>query len=246
VAESVASIAPDLIESELFGHVRGAFTGADADKPGLFELARGGTLFLDEIGEMPVELQARLLRALQEGVVRRVGGREPIAVDFRLVTATHQDPKAMVAAGRFREDLYYRIAAAELLVPPLRERAGDVDLLANAFLERLNRAHRRSVRLTEAGRARLRAHAWPGNVRELEHAIARAFLLTDGEQLAVEPFAPAAAPAAAPEWPAIPLREAERRTIDAALRATGGDKTAAARLLGISRTALYEKLKRGS
>ncbi|MCC6669996.1 MAG: sigma 54-interacting transcriptional regulator [Planctomycetes bacterium] len=253
VAENCSAIPAELMESELFGHVKGAFTGADADKPGLLELASGGTLFLDEVGDMPLALQAKLLRALQEGRIRRVGGQETIAVEFRLVAATHKDLAAMIAAGSFRQDLYYRLAAAEVVVPPLRERGDDVLLLAEEFLGRLNHEHGRKVRLGDAARAALRIHHWPGNVRELEHAIARAFLLCEGETLedlglpaARGPATGAQAPgdARAGEWPAIPLAEAEARTIHAALRATGGDKSKAAKLLAISRTALYEKLKR--
>jgi transcriptional regulator with GAF, ATPase, and Fis domain len=251
VSENCSAIAPGLIESELFGHVRGAFTGADQDRPGLLELSSTGTLFLDEVGDMPLELQARLLRALQEGVVRRVGGQQTIPFDCRLLAATHKDLKALIGQGQFREDLYFRIAAAELVVPPLRERGDDVELLAEEFLARHNREHHKAVRLPPAARSLLREHGWPGNVRELEHAIARAWLLTDGDELALDlvPHRPGTAAAGGPaaaEWPALPLREAEKRTIDAALRATGGDKSAAARLLGISRTALYEKLRRTS
>ena len=251
VSENCSAIPPDLMESELFGHTKGAFTGADADRPGLFELAGGGTLFLDEVGDMPASMQVKLLRALQEKTIRRVGGRETIPIDVRIVTATHKDLEALVREGTFREDLYFRIAAGTIRVPPLRERPGDIDLLAQHFLERSNREQGRSVRMDENGLARLRTARWPGNVRELEHVIARAFVLTEGDILDLDDLSTAArgagpqdASADTGRWPAIPLNEAIYRTLHAALRATGGDKSAAARLLQISRTALYEKLRR--
>jgi transcriptional regulator with GAF, ATPase, and Fis domain len=248
VSENCSAIPHELMESEMFGHRKGAFTGADEDRPGLLELASGGTLFLDEVGDMPLPLQAKLLRVLQERAVRRVGDQRTTAIDIRLVTATHRDLQRLVAEGQFREDLFFRLAAAEIRVPPLRERDGDVVLLAEEFLARLNREHRRDVRITEQGKQRLRAYPWPGNVRELEHVIARAFILSDGDELSEFGLPEAARPAAetgggAP-WPVITLAEAEARTIRAALRSTGGDKTKAARLLGISRTALYQKLRR--
>jgi transcriptional regulator with GAF, ATPase, and Fis domain/tetratricopeptide (TPR) repeat protein len=246
VSENCSAIPAELMESELFGHVRGAFTGADQDRQGLLELASGGTLFLDEVGDMPAEMQAKLLRALQEGTVRRVGGRELAAIDVRLVTATHKDLRAMVEAGTFREDLYFRIAAGLVRVPPLRERGEDLALLARHFVERLNREHGRRLQIDDATLARLRHGSFPGNIRELEHLIARAFLLSEGESLVLDEDLPRGEDAGRSDapWPAIPLAEATYRTIHAALRSTGGDKTAAAKLLGISRTALYEKLRR--
>ncbi len=251
VAENCSALPAELMERELFGHVQGAFTGADRDRPGLLELAHGGTLFLDEVGDMPPALQARLLRALQEKQIRRIGGDRTIAVDVRVLAATHKDLRAMVQAGSFREDLFFRLAAVELRVPPLRERQGDLELLASHFLQRLNQKHGRQRRLSPKALAALRAHAWPGNVRELEHVLARAFLLADGEQIEALDLPAAAGEAASPApapgpaaWPAITLAEAEQRTIAAALEACAGDKTAAAKLLGISRTALYAKLKR--
>jgi transcriptional regulator with GAF, ATPase, and Fis domain/Tfp pilus assembly protein PilF len=255
VAENCSAIASELMESELFGHKKGAFTGADVDRAGLFELASGGTLFLDEIGDMPLELQAKLLRALQEQRIRRVGDNQTVPVDIRLVTATHKDIKAAARAGTFREDLYFRIAAVELKVPPLRERGADILLLARDFLARFNREQGRRVKLAKASEKQLLAYPWRGNVRELQHVIARAAILADQdtiEQLElpeaadVSPASASALPSApsAAAWPVISLQEAEARTIQAALAATGGEKTKAARLLGISRTALYEKLKR--
>jgi two-component system response regulator HydG len=237
------------MERELFGHVEGAFTGADRDRPGLLELASGGTLFLDEVGDMPPELQAKLLRALQEQTIRRVGGSETMQLDLRLVAATHKDLRAMVAAGAFREDLFYRLAAVELRVPPLRERGDDVLALADHFLQRHAESRGRSLRLSGAVRAALQDYPWPGNVRELEHVIARAALLCDGDEI-VDAQLPAlaastrAVQAANSSDGVITLKEAERRAIIAALQECGGDKAKTARALGISRTALYDKIKR--
>jgi transcriptional regulator with GAF, ATPase, and Fis domain len=252
VSENCSAIPPELMESELFGHTKGAFTGADADRAGLMELASGGTLFLDEVGDMPPPMQTKLLRALQERSIRRVGGRDLIPIDVRLVSATHRDLPALVTTGEFREDLYFRIAAGTIPVPALRERLGDVELLATHFLERLVREHGRTMRIDDRGMALLRSAPWPGNVRELEHTIERSFLLTDGEVLDLTELPTArsttsTATTDAPSrdrWPALPLNEAIYRTLHAALRATGGDKSAAAKLLQISRTALYEKLRR--
>jgi DNA-binding NtrC family response regulator len=236
------------MESELFGHRRGAFTGADEDRPGLLELASGGTLFLDEVGDMPLALQAKLLRVLQEKQARRLGDAEPRAVDVRLLAATHRDLAALVRTGAFREDLFFRLAAAEVHVPPLRERGDDVLLLAEEFLDRLNREHRRSVRLSDGAAKRLQRYPWPGNVRELDHVIARAFILLEGDELGAFdlPEADGLEPAAsaAQKWPVITLAQAEAKTIRAVLEHTGGDKTKAARILGVSRTALYQKLRR--
>ena len=249
VSVNCAAISPDLMESELFGHVRGAFTGADEDRQGLMELASGGTLFLDEIGDMPLPMQASLLRALQEGCVRPVGSGESRAVSVRVVAATHRELRAMITAGEFRQDLYYRIAGAEIALPALRARGADVLLLADELLGRLGAQHRRALRLSEHARSQLRGYRWPGNVRELEHVLARVAILTDGDELD-ELSLPTdlgdleGKPVAGGPWPVITLREAEERTLRAALAATGGDKTAAAKQLGISRTALYDKLKR--
>jgi transcriptional regulator with GAF, ATPase, and Fis domain len=252
VAENCAALPAELMERELFGHVKGAFTGADQDRPGLLELASGGTLFLDEVGDMPPALQSKLLRALQEQTIRRVGATDTIALDLRLVAATHRDVRAMVARGEFREDLFFRLAAVELRVPPLRERPGDAVLLARHFVQRHAEAHGRSLRLSPAVEQALADHPWPGNVRELEHVIARAALLCDGDsiedaQLPLAPAVPAGggdAGAGDGATPIVTLKEAERRAIVAALQRCGGDKANTARALGISRTALYEKIKR--
>ena len=254
VAESCSVLPGELMERELFGHVQGAFTGADRDRPGLLELANGGTLFLDEVGDMPPALQSKLLRALQEQAIRRVGSSDTIQLDLRLVAATHKDVRAMVQRGEFREDLFFRIAAVELRLPPLRERAGDVAQLAEHFVQHNAQQRGRSLRLSAVARAALVDYAWPGNVRELEHVIARASLLCEGEEI-VDLQLPRSAGAGAPRSdgavggteplpPVMTLKEAERRAILAALQACGGDKAKSARTLEISRTALYEKLKR--
>ena len=264
VAENCAALPPELMERELFGHVAGSFTGADRDRPGLLELASSGTLFLDEVGDMPGTLQAKLLRALQEKRIRRIGSSKAIDVDVRILSATHKDLRGMVARGEFREDLFFRLAAVEIMVPPLRDRDGDIAILAEHFISRLRKQHGVERALSPQAIEQLKQYRWPGNVRELEHVTARAFLLADGPTIEdtqlpgdqqssgvpakpLETQAPqsdaAANPGPAP-WPAIKLAEAERRTILAALEHCSGEKAAAARLLGISRTALYEKLKR--
>ena len=255
VAENCSALPPELMERELFGHVEGAFTGADRDRPGLLELASGGTLFLDEVGDMPPALQAKLLRALQEQAIRRVGGAELVRVDIRLLAATHKDLRAMVQRGEFREDLFFRLAAVELRVPPLRERQGDVAVLARFFLKRHDSQNGTQHQISEAALQQLARWPWPGNVRELEHVIARACLLGDSMEIEAAhlPIAPAMVQGADPgnegqaapaTWPVITLLEAERRTVQAVLKFHGGDKAKSARTLGISRTALYEKLKR--
>jgi DNA-binding NtrC family response regulator len=237
-----------LLASELFGHVKGAFTGATRDKDGFVE--EYSTVFLDEVGDMPPALQAKLLRALQEQTIRRVGGSESIRLDLRLLSATHKDLRAMVQRGEFREDLFFRLAAVEVRVPPLRERGDDVALLAEHFVARHGERNGRRLRLGKVALAALRDYPWPGNVRELDHVMARATLLTDGEEIVdlQLPVVARATDGGASPGPVaaevITLKEAERRAMVVALQACGGDKAKSARTLGISRTALYEKLKR--
>jgi transcriptional regulator with GAF, ATPase, and Fis domain len=258
VAENCSVLPGELMERELFGHVQGSFTGADRDRPGLLELASGGTLFLDEVGDMPPQLQAKLLRSLQEQSIRRVGGTETIQLDLRLVAATHKDLRAMVQRGEFREDLFFRIAAVELRLPALRERDGDIVQLAEHFVQHNAVQRGRSLRLSTVAKAALCDYRWPGNVRELEHVIARAALLCDGDELVDLQLprlqAPASGGAVGGQTGAgtgasalgeiLTLKEAERRAIIAAMQFCGGDKAKTARILEISRTALYEKLKR--
>jgi DNA-binding NtrC family response regulator len=238
-----SSIPKQLMESELFGHCKGAFTGADEDKPGLLELASGGTLFLDEVGDMPLSLQAKLLRVLQEKSARRVGGHEQVPLDLRLIAATHKDLRAMVASGDFREDLYYRLAAAELRVPPLRERERDVPLLAEEFLGRLNREHRRSVVLTDAGRTQLQRYTWPGNVRELEHVMERAVLMARDARIRADDLGLHNRGDTSARLESMTLEDAERYLIQKALTRSDGNVSRAAVALGLSRSALYRRLQ---
>jgi two-component system response regulator FlrC len=252
VAVNCAALSESLLESELFGHEKGAFTGAASAHRGRFELADGGTLFLDEIAELRPALQVKLLRVLQERRFERVGGTRSIEVDLRLVAATNRDLAAELAAGRFREDLYHRLAVFPIALPPLRARPGDVLPLARTLLQRVGaRLGRPGLRLTDAAGARLLAQHWPGNVRELENVLERAAILAVGPELDVDdlwlsaPGAAAPAPAAAPEGvdAVESLRDVERAAIRRALAATGGHRKQAAQRLGIGLRTLYEKLK---
>ena len=245
-----AAIPRDLIESEIFGHVRGAFTGAVADRQGAAQAADGGTLFLDELCEMDLALQGKLLRFVQTGQFQPVGSTRQVSVDVRFVCATNRDPMAEVKAGRFREDLYYRLHVVPLRLPPLSERGEDVILLAEAFLARAAEEEgRRFVRLSPDAKAALLAHRWPGNVRELENVIRGAVVLADGEELTAAMLPRASRPAPPPpapsppgsDGPIRPLAELEREAIERALRATGGNVPRAAAALGISPSTLYRK-----
>ena len=250
VAVNCAAIPEPLLESELFGHRRGAWTGADRDRPGLLRAATGGTLFLDEVGDTSPAMQAKLLRALQEGEVRPVGGEQPVAVDVRVVAATHRDLGAAVAEGWFRGDLYYRLAVLPIRVPALRERPEDVRPLAEHFLASAAGAAGRGPRGFTAGAVRaLEAAAWPGNVRQLQNVVTRAHALAQGRRAIaardLEPARPAAALVAADdEGGLLPLDALERRSVARALARTGGDVRRAAELLGIHRSTLYRKLAR--
>ncbi len=252
-----AAIPESILESELFGHERGAFTGAAGRREGRFERADGGTLFLDEIGELTPAVQVKLLRVLQDGVLDRLGGTAPVQIDVRLVAATNKDLAAEVRAGRFREDLFFRLHVVAVRLPPLRERREDILPLASVFLRRFAAATGRPISgLTAAARARLEAAAWPGNVRELMHAVERAVILARGDVLDAEdlPEALGADPGrslAGPGGPAalsVPLGttldEVERQVIRETLRQTRGDKTLAAQLLGIAPRTIYRKLDR--
>jgi len=255
VKVNCAAIPEGLLESELFGYEKGAFTGAAARKPGRFELADGGTLFLDEIGEMPLAAQPKLLRAIQEGRFYRVGGTETVHVDVRLVAATNRDLRAEVTAGRFREDLFYRLHVVPIELPPLRARPDDIPMLARLFLERFAaKLGRRVTGIDPAAMDMLRAHAWPGNIRELENAIERAILLCDGVTLMPRDLPPELATGIRPTpaaTTATPLRERiraatqriERDAILEALRLTEGNVTRAAKELGLSRRGLQLKMK---
>ncbi len=264
VAQNCAAFPENLLESELFGHKRGAFTGATEEKKGLFEIADGGTLFLDEVGEMPLSLQAKLLRVLQEGEVRPIGSTSARRVNVRIVAATNRSLEKEVSEGRFREDLYYRLKVFPLRVPPLRERREDVPLLAAHFLERYTREFGREIAgFTQAALEVLRAYDWPGNVRELENEVQRAVIQADGERFITPELLsarvrknetrPSEAPAAESLDPSEDddgsgtLREmmdrVERRILARTLAAHGNNKTSAAKALGITREGLHKKLK---
>ena len=262
VALNCAAIPEGLIENELFGHERGAYTGAGARKMGKLELAHRGTLFLDEIGELPLSMQTKLLRVLEEKRFERVGGTQSIEVNVRIVTATNKDLQAAVSEKTFREDLYFRIAAVPITIPALRERGDDVLLLADHFLERFRREfHKPSLELTDEARTRLTTYSWPGNVRELQNAIERAAILANGSKIGPEALQlPSARPTPA-ELPAGMLEEqflwegpleevsqravahVERFKIENALRETKWNKTRAAEKLGVSYKTLLSKIR---
>jgi DNA-binding NtrC family response regulator len=250
VPVNCTALSESLLESELFGHARGAFTGAVAAKRGLFEMADGGTLFLDEIGDMGPKMQAQLLRTLQDGEVRPVGGAESIKVDVRLVCATNRDLEAEVKAGRFREDLYFRINVVTIKLPPLRERAEDIPILINHFLAKLSRRERRAqANVSREALEVLRHYAWPGNVRELENAIERAVAVAKGgvvlpSDLPGEVHGGSSAAPASILDDRPPLAELERRYIQLVLGELGGNKKKAAEKLGIDRRTLYRALER--
>jgi len=242
VAVNVAALPAELLESELFGHARGAFTGANRAHPGLFAEAAEGTLFLDEIAEMPVALQAKLLRALQDGEIRRVGDSRSFAVDVRIVCATHRDLAARVAAGQFREDLYYRLKVLSITVPPLRQRREDILPLAQDFLA-MERT--RARRFSAGARSSLLSHSWPGNVRELQNAVRHGAALATGVEVLDEDLPDELHRSTAPEArELISLEEAERRHILSVLDACGGSQARAAQTLGIGRNTLWRKLRR--
>ena len=252
VTINCAALAENLLESELFGHEKGAFTGADRRREGRFVQAHGGTLFLDEIGEMPLSLQAKLLRVLQQGEVQRVGCDETIKVDVRVIAATNRVLADEVAAGRFREDLFYRLNVIGLEVPPLRARREDIPLLASTFLERHAAANRKTIKgfTPQAMDAMLR-YGWPGNVRELENAVERAVILSGGEYIAERALPLAVQNAPVPDADgeelalgSMSLEDVERKAIEATLRETEDNKSEAARRLGITRATLHSKLKK--
>jgi two-component system, NtrC family, response regulator AtoC len=243
------AVSPNLIESELFGHERGSFTGADRQRKGCFERATGGTLFLDEITEMPVELQVKLLRVLETDTLVRVGGTEPVRVNVRVLAASNRDPAEAVKAGKLREDLYYRLNVFPIALPPLRDRPGDVDLLAEHFLAELNRDGGTSKTWTRAALERLRANPWIGNVRELRNVVHRAYILADDEISAeVLPLSEETPRPSAENGQVLQIRvgtsidRAEQRLILATLELTGGDKKKAAEILNISLKTLYNRL----
>ena len=247
VAINCAAIPENLLESELFGYEKGAFTGAARMTPGKIETANNGTLMLDEIGDLPHSLQAKLLRFLQERVVERIGGRQEIPVNVRIVCATHQNLKSLITDGGFREDLYYRLAEIVVNIPPLRERSGDPALLAHAFVRRFaEEQNRGAMTLREDATRAIEAHRWPGNVRELENCIKRAVIMADGNQITADDIG--LSTAQPPEATPLDLRqardEAERRVIITAMARADGNVVKAAELLGVSRPTLYNLMHR--
>jgi DNA-binding NtrC family response regulator len=242
-----SSLVPTLIESELFGYVKGAFTGALHGKQGLLEAANGGTLFLDEIGEMPVDLQSKLLRVLQEREVKPVGSTERRRIDVRIIAATNRDLEIGIKSGNFRQDLYFRLNVVQITLPALRERKSDIPLLVTSFLDKFCDPQRPARTISEDAMRRLISYDWPGNVRELENAIERAVALGSGPILHVGDLPSSLQYPTSERAPEkdelLPLEELERRAILRTLRQTTGDKLAAARILGIGKTTLYRKLK---
>ena len=250
VVVECAALQESLLQSELFGHERGAFTGAERAKPGLFEVANGGTIFLDEIGEVSPATQTKLLRVLDASTFRHVGGTAEVHVDVRILAATNRDLSAMVRQGHFREDLYYRLSTIRVEMPPLRDRGQDVELLAMHFVGSFNERFGSSKRISEQALAAMRRHSWPGNVRELLHAIEAAMVVSEGDEILLENLpgalrAPAAAPfdAETGSKTMSSLEELERRHIRAVLEACGGHRGKAAEILGISERNLYRKLR---
>jgi len=247
VAINCAAIPENLLESELFGYEKGAFTGAAKTTPGKIETANNGTLMLDEIGDLPHSLQAKLLRFLQERVIERIGGRQEIPVNVRIVCATHQNLKSLIAEGRFREDLFYRLAEIVVNIPPLRARSGDAALLAHAFVRRFaEEQNRGGISLREDALRAIDAHSWPGNVRELENCIKRAVIMADANQITADDVGLSGA--GDNEKGVLDLRhardDAERRAIIAALARADGNVVKASELLGVSRPTLYDLMHR--
>jgi DNA-binding NtrC family response regulator len=239
-----ASVAPSLLESELFGSMRGAFTGADRDRQGVFEAAHRGTVFLDEIGEIELNFQLKLLRFLQEREIRPLGASRSKPVDVRVVAATNRDLKKMVEDGKFREDLWFRLNVVRMTLPPLRERRGDIHLLAGFFVQKYNQRYSRGAKLMESGLKALEEYTWPGNVRQLQHLIERLSILAPSERIDREAVEEALRSNENRERPAETLADAEAEQIKKVLAATGGNKSKAAQILGIERKTLYRKLER--
>ena len=254
VVVDCAALQESLLQSELFGHERGSFTGADRAKPGLFEVAHGGTIFLDEIGEVSPGTQTKLLRVLDTSVFRRVGGTVEVRVDVRVLAATNRDLQAMVRQGQFREDLYYRMSTISLELPPLRKREGDIELLAKHFVAAMNERFESSIQIGEEALQVLRRHTWPGNVRELLHAVEGAMVVCEGAEILAEHLPQSVRGSMGREPSAIPyspngtekiptLEELETAHIHLALQVSGGHRGNAARILGISERNLYRKLR---
>ncbi len=250
VKVNCAALPENLLESELFGYVRGAFTGAAQDKPGRFQLAGGGTLFLDEIGELPLTLQAKILRALQERIVEPLGGVTPVSIDVRFIAATNRDLPAMIADGKFREDLYYRLNVLEIHIPPLRERIEDIPVLADYLLDKLGRKNNRPIRtVSREFLDALCRHEWRGNVRELENVLERALILCRADTLDLRDLPDhllerTPSPSRQPQPGENPLEAAERQALQETLRKYAGHRERTAQALGISRRTLQYRLKK--
>ena len=242
---NVGGLAEGVFESEMFGHVKGSFTGANTDRMGRFELAHGGTLFLDEIANISLSQQARLLRVIETGEVERVGSSKSRTVDVRFLSATNADLPAEVAEGRFREDLLFRLNAVEIRLPPLRERREDIAPLAAHFLERHARRYRRAIEGFEpAAMESLLRHRWPGNVRELDHVVQRAVLMAEGERISPSDLGLEATAGGAPALEEMSLEEVERHLMKRALERVGGNVAEAGKMLGLSRSAMYRRLQK--
>jgi transcriptional regulator with PAS, ATPase and Fis domain len=237
-----SAIVETLFESELFGYVKGAFTGAAQDKVGLFEYANGGTVFLDEIGDMPLSTQSKLLRVLEYREFQRVGSPVTRKTDVRVVAATNRDLHKMVEEGKFREDLWFRLNVVRIVIPPLRERRGDVPLLARFFLNKYNALYNVDVKLTESGIKAMQEYTWPGNVRQLQHLVERLTILAPNNRIDRDAVDDALLAMESREKPVETLAAAEEEQIRRVLAATGGNKSRAAQILGIERKTLYRKL----
>jgi len=249
IAINCAAIPEALLESELFGYEKGAFTGASKTTVGKIETAHGGTLMLDEIGDLPMSLQAKLLRFLQERSIERLGGRGEIPVDVRIVGATHQDLRALIQQGRFREDLFYRLAEIVVEIPPLRQREGDAVLLSHAFLRRFASEQRRPVQsLADDAVLAIEAHAWPGNVRELQNLMKRASIMADGDRITANDLGLPVPGREIEQAASLDLRaireQAERQAVVMAMARTDGNIAKAAEILGVSRPTLYDLVSR--
>lgn len=241
----LGTIPGQLFESELFGHEKGAFTDAKQEKQGRFEIASGGTLFLDEIGNLTPDMQAKLLTAIEKQQITRLGSTAPLSINVRLICATNTDIHEMVANGKFRQDLLYRINTIELHIPPLRERGKDIELLADHFLERYSKKYKKDIRnISVPAMKKLREYNWPGNVRELQHAIERAVILASGFTLTSDDFILKATASRKSKAENLNLDQLEKEAIEKALMQSGGNMNRAAELLGISRFTLYRKIEK--
>lgn len=245
-----AALSPQLVESELFGHEKGAFTGANFQKKGRFEFSDRGTLFLDEVGDIPMETQVKLLRVLEDGQITRVGSNKPIKVDVRLISATNRDIESLIEEGKFREDLYYRLKVVTVHVPSLRERRQDIPLLLNHFIGQFSRAYKKPVREIEREAVNiLSSYGWPGNVRELKHVVENMVVVSAGPVLTVENLPESIhqgqrkSPTEVQSLVGVPLKEVEKILIEGTLEQVGGNRQEAARMLGIGERTMYRKLK---